>query len=104
MTLYKQFYVFALVGVLIKWLCEMHGATIKIVTEKINPLNAELNPICHLQASLVAHHIIHVSRIRVKPDRRCTYDVTLRSVSVTILAVEKQLLLHNTTACICSHR
>jgi len=31
-----------------------------------NPLNAELNPICHLLALLGAHHIIHVSRIRVK--------------------------------------
>jgi hypothetical protein len=29
-----------------------------------NPLNAELNPICHLLA-LVAHHILHVSRIKV---------------------------------------
>jgi hypothetical protein len=29
----------------------------------LNPLNAELNPICHL---LGAHHILHVSRIRVK--------------------------------------
>ena len=32
----------------------------------INPLNAELNPICHLLAVLEAHHILHVSRIRVK--------------------------------------
>jgi len=31
----------------------------------INPLNAELNPICHLLASLGAHLILHVSRIRV---------------------------------------
>jgi hypothetical protein len=31
---------------------------------KINPLNAELNPICHLLAFLTAHHILHVSRIR----------------------------------------
>ena len=31
---------------------------------KINPLNAELNPICHLLALLV--HFLHVSRIRVK--------------------------------------
>jgi len=31
-----------------------------------NPLNAELNPICHLLALLGAHHIFHVSRIRVK--------------------------------------
>jgi hypothetical protein len=32
----------------------------------INSLNAELNPICHLVALLGAHHILHVSRIRVK--------------------------------------
>jgi hypothetical protein len=30
-----------------------------------NLLNAELNPICHLLALLVAHHILHISRIRV---------------------------------------
>jgi len=29
-------------------------------------LKAELNPICHLLALLGAHHILHVSRIRVK--------------------------------------
>ena len=32
----------------------------------INPLNAELNIICHLLALLGAHHILHVGRIRVK--------------------------------------
>ena len=32
----------------------------------INPSNAKLNPICHLFALLGAHHIPHVSRIRVK--------------------------------------
>ena len=32
----------------------------------INPLNAELNPICCLLALLGAHHFLHVSRIRVK--------------------------------------
>jgi len=32
----------------------------------VNPLNAELNPICHLLALLGAHHILPVSRIRVK--------------------------------------
>ena len=31
----------------------------------INPLNAELSPICYLLA-LLAHHFLHVSRIRVK--------------------------------------
>jgi len=34
--------------------------------EKINPLNAELNPICYLLALLGADHFLHVSRIRVK--------------------------------------
>ena len=32
----------------------------------INPLKAELNPICHLLALLGVHHFLHVSRIRVK--------------------------------------
>ena len=32
----------------------------------INPLNAELNPICHLLALLGVHSFLHVSRIRVK--------------------------------------
>jgi hypothetical protein len=32
----------------------------------INPLNAELNPICPLLALLGAHHILHVSGVRVK--------------------------------------
>jgi NADH:ubiquinone oxidoreductase subunit 5 (subunit L)/multisubunit Na+/H+ antiporter MnhA subunit len=31
----------------------------------INPLNAQLNSICHLLALLGAHPILHVSRIRV---------------------------------------
>jgi len=31
-----------------------------------NPLNAQLNPICHLLLLLRAHHILHVSRIMVK--------------------------------------
>jgi hypothetical protein len=36
------------------------------VAEKINPLNVQLNPICHLLALLGAHLILYVSRIRVK--------------------------------------
>jgi hypothetical protein len=31
----------------------------------LNPLNAELNPICYL-LTLLAHHFLHVSRISVK--------------------------------------
>jgi len=37
--------------------------------ELFKPVNAELNPICHLLASLGAHHILHilhVSRVMVK--------------------------------------
>ena len=30
------------------------------------PLNEELNPVCHLQVLLGAHHILHVFRIMVK--------------------------------------
>ena len=33
---------------------------------KLNPLNAELNPICHLLTLLGAHHILHVSALRVE--------------------------------------
>jgi len=37
----------------------------------LNLLNAELNPICHLLALLGAHHIFHVSRIRVNCELYC---------------------------------
>jgi hypothetical protein len=37
----------------------------KSVEKKINALNAELNPICHLLALLGAYLIFHVSSIRV---------------------------------------
>jgi hypothetical protein len=37
-----------------------------LTLQLINLLNAELNPVCHLLALLGAHHILHVSRIRVK--------------------------------------
>jgi hypothetical protein len=36
----------------------------------LNPINAELNPICRLLALLGAHHILHVSRIRVNIQSR----------------------------------
>ena len=39
-------------------------AVLKFVLE-VNPLNAELNPIFHLLALLGAHHIFHVSGLRV---------------------------------------
>jgi hypothetical protein len=43
--------------------------------EGINPLNAELNPICHLLTLLGAHPIFHISKIRVNKtiqyERQC---------------------------------
>ena len=33
---------------------------------KLNPLSAELNPICYLLALLGVHHFLHVSGMRVK--------------------------------------
>jgi hypothetical protein len=47
-----------------------------MTAEHLNPLNAQLNPICHLLALLGAHHILHVSRIRVNHVTFSTrYDV-----------------------------
>jgi len=46
---------------------------VDITHQMFNPLNAELNPICHLLAVLGAHHILHVSRIRVKKIRFKTW-------------------------------
>jgi hypothetical protein len=35
----------------------------------INALNTELNPMCYLLGLLGVHHILHVSRIRVKSNK-----------------------------------
>ena len=53
----------------------------------INPLKTQLNPICHLLALLGAHHILHVSRIRVNlfelyDDARTCQRQIQRSTSV----------------------
>jgi hypothetical protein len=37
---------------------------------RINPLNAELNPICHLLILLGARPILHIRRLRIKQRRR----------------------------------
>jgi len=38
---------------------------LRILSNSFNPLKPELNPICYLLA-LLAQHVLHVSRIRVK--------------------------------------
>jgi hypothetical protein len=57
---------------------------------KINPLNAELNPICHLLALLGAHLIFHVSRIRVK---RHVFDFVKKYFALFVL-VNQPVWLH----------
>jgi hypothetical protein len=36
-----------------------------VVMHNLTVLSAELNPTCHLLALLGAHHILHVSRIKI---------------------------------------
>jgi len=56
---------------LLKSMCISCCKTLILINEmtllKIKPLNAKLYPICHL-LTLLAHHVPHVSRIRVKSD------------------------------------
>ena len=40
-------------------------------------MNAKLNPICHLLALLGAHHIFHVSKVRVKRLIYCVHCLAL---------------------------
>jgi hypothetical protein len=55
----------------------MHGVNIK---NSFYPLNVKLNLICHLLA-LLAHHILHISRVRVKyvtrPAVKLSYQETV---------------------------
>jgi len=61
----------------------------------VNPLNPELNPICYLLA-LLAHHSLHVSRIRVKSltFRRLMSYIYIYIYGVPILDVSRS---HTTT-------
>ena len=53
-----------------------------------NPLNTELNPICHLLALLGAHHILHISRIRVNA------EIPGLRFTVLVLPVNRYIFLH----------
>jgi hypothetical protein len=50
----------------------LKGLNLKGAKILFNPLNVELNRICHLLALLGAHHILHVSGMRVKHALRKT--------------------------------
>jgi hypothetical protein len=60
----------------------------------INPLNAKLrvNPICHLLALLVAHPILHVSRIRVNSMLYCFLQFSFIFILILILILLKTFL------------
>ena len=51
-------------GVLLNYMTRLEAAEMRFL-RNVNPLNPELNPICYLLA-LLAHHFLHVSRIRIK--------------------------------------
>jgi hypothetical protein len=50
---------------------------IQIIRKCFNPLNAELNHICHLLTLLGAHPIFHISRIRVNMEELVTKRVKI---------------------------
>ena len=56
----------------------------------INPLNAKLNPICHLLALLGAHTILHVSRISVKNGEKKCKELNNRSREIGIRISQKK--------------
>jgi len=64
--------------------------TITIHLDTINPLNAELNSTCHLLALSGAHHILHISRIRVKTQTyiKSIYSVFLNTTEYKHLKAE----------------
>ena len=53
----------------------------------INPLNAELNPICHLLSLLGAHHIFHTSGLRVKIAFFNVFNTTAKSTVGFVMSV-----------------
>ena len=65
---FKRLNIFSITG--LDLICSAFGSGLLPLQKNgifhvINPLNPVLNPICYLLA-LLAHHFLHVSRIRVK--------------------------------------
>ena len=63
-SIFKRFYIMATWKIERRWENNT-DMSMSLCERALNPLNAELNPICYLLA-LLAHHFLHVSRIRVK--------------------------------------
>jgi hypothetical protein len=71
-----------------KWALHNHSLGICLflymnLSSWFNPLNTELNPICHLLALLRAHHILHVGRIRVKGYKLAVQYILTQDASYT---------------------
>ena len=60
----------------------------KVSVKLLNPLNAELKPIFHLLALVEAHHILHVSRVRVNAE---FHESPFGGVQVA-LSVQREIL------------
>jgi len=54
-----------------------------VLSVAFNPLNAELNPICHLLSLLGAHHILHIGRIRVNGPKTSLVNL-IRSLCIAV--------------------
>jgi len=68
-------------------------------TLAINPLHAELNPICHLLALLGAHLIFHVSSIRVNINKTVNkLDVHESVHRDTIMKVTNKMQLYSSSS------
>ena len=55
-----------------------------------SPLNTELNPICHLLALVGAHHIVHVSKVRVNVGLPSSfmYNQVIRTIKPLSLSLD----------------
>ena len=61
----------------------------------LKPLNAKLNPICHLLVLLGAHHILHVSRVRVNTSFGDIVGETLKEKILSELPFERNFQQRN---------
>jgi hypothetical protein len=76
-----------------------------IVMYILNPLKAELSPICHLLALLGAHHILHVSRIRVNVQWLYDVNATIHCYIsfATFMSISFHLVSDFSTCCSMLH-
>ena len=64
----------------------------------IDPLNAKLNPICHLLILLRAHHMLHISRVRVNKKNYtiCFHNFTISELYKILGSLNRKLFRSKT--------